>query len=52
MMLRSRAIKDMKIQGGFDELELLELFWVEPTQTEPEAGYWCTEGKITTVKLP
>jgi hypothetical protein len=27
----------------FDELELLELFWVEPTQTELEAGYWCYE---------
>ena len=33
----------MKLQGEFDELELLELFWVEPTQTEPEAGYWCYE---------
>jgi hypothetical protein len=33
----------MKLPGEFDELELLELFWVEPTQTEPEAGYWCYE---------
>lgn len=33
----------IELHNRFDELEMLELFWVEPTQTEPEAGYWCYE---------
>lgn len=35
----------IKLQGGFDELALLELFCEEPKISVPSDGYWCYEVK-------
>lgn len=33
----------VQLQGGFDELELMELFGAEPQTSCPQDGYWCYE---------
>lgn len=36
-------MKIIKLRSEFDELKFLELFWVEPTISKPNDGYWCYE---------
>jgi len=33
----------LQLQGGFDELEFMELFCAEPQISHPQDGYWCYE---------
>lgn len=33
----------IKLQGGFDQLALLEFFCEEPKISQPSDGYWCYE---------